>query len=138
MVGQLGGRSVVNGFYIYGPAPTETIEEAAKEAVERLRAGEEKLAISPFCGTNFLLGGVLTTAASAIALGNRNRVGRLPQAVGVAVLGLVASFRLGAEVQRRWTTLPQVGGLQIERVERKNSGTHRVYTRYEESPASPV
>lgn len=138
MVGQLGGRSIVNGFYIYGTAPTEAIEEAAKEAVERLRAGEEKLAISPFCGTNFLLGGALTTIASAIVLGNRNRVGRLPQAVGVAVLGLVASFRLGAEVQRRWTTLPQVGGLQIERVERKNSGAHRVYTHYEEPPENPI
>jgi hypothetical protein len=136
LVGQLGGRSVTNGFYIYGSVSTEAVEEAAREAVQRLRAGEEKLAISPFCGTNFLIAGVLSTVTTALVLGGRNRIGRLPQAFGAATLALIASFRIGAEVQRRWTTQPQVGGLRIERVVQMRGGepaVHRVYTRSPEA-----
>lgn len=134
LVGQLGGRSVTNGFYIYGPASTEAVEEAAREAVQRLRAGEERLAISPFCGTNFLIAGVLSTVTTALALGSRNRIGRLPQAFGAATLALMASFRIGAEVQRRWTTQSQIGGLRIERVVQTRGGEHAVHRVYTHSP----
>ncbi|MBI4236250.1 MAG: hypothetical protein HY688_02690 [Chloroflexi bacterium] len=130
--GRLGGWSVPNGFYIYGPAPTAAVEEAAREAVDRLRQGEEALAVSPFCGTNFLLAGALAAIGVGIVLGRKNRLQRLPQATGIAVLAVLASFRLGSEVQRRWTTQPAVGDLRIEKVVQTRGGRHpihRVYTR---------
>lgn len=131
---------MTSGFYIYGPAPTDAVEEAAREAVDRLRHGEESLAVSPFCGTNFLLAGVLATVGVGLVLGSRNRMQRLPQATGVAVLAVLASFRLGNEIQRQWTTLPAVGDLRIERVVQTRGGrraVHRVYTRLVE-PAQPL
>jgi hypothetical protein len=130
--GQLGGRAVLNGFYVYGPATTEDVESAAKEAIQRLRGGEETLAVSPFCGTNFLVAGAVTTVAATLTLGTRDRLQRLPQAVSMAVLALIWSFRLGGEIQKRWTTLPRVGGLALDRVEQRRGGqhaVHRVYTR---------
>ena len=87
-----------------GPAPTEVIEASAREAVQRLKGGEARLAVSPFCGTNFLLASAVTTISAAVVLGGRGRFQRLPQAVAVGVFALIGSFRVGAEVQRRWTT----------------------------------
>jgi hypothetical protein len=133
-VGQLGGRAVLNGFYVYGPVSTEVLEESAREAVQRLKGGEAGLAVSPFCGTNFLLAGALTTLSAAAVLGNRDRFQRLPQAMGLGVFTLIGSFRAGAEVQRRWTTKADVGRMAVERVVQKRGGrnaVHRVYTQVE-------
>ena len=93
--GRLGGSAKQDGFFVYGPTTADRIEEAANEAVERLRAGESHLAISPFCGTNFLLGGMTTALLTGMILGTRNRVGRLPQAMGLSALALIGSFRAG-------------------------------------------
>ena len=135
VTGQLGGRAVLNGFYVYGPAPTEVIEASAREAVQRLKGGEARLAVSPFCGTNFLLASAATTVSAAVVLGGRGRFQRLPQAVALGVFALIGSFRAGAEVQRRWTTEPNVGTMRVDRVVRKRAGrhaVHRVYTRMDE------
>ena len=134
MIGQMGGRAVLNGFYVYGPAPTEVIEESAREAIQRLKGGEAGLAVSPFCGTNFLLAGTLTTLSAALVLGGRGRFQRLPQAIALGVFAMIGSFRMGAEVQRRWTTDADVGRMSVERVVRKRGGrhaVHRVYTKVE-------
>ena len=130
-VGQLGGRANFDGYFVYGPTTAERIEEAAKEAVERLRKGEGHLAVSPFCGTNFLIGGASTVLLAYVTLGTRNRIGRLPQAMGLSALALIGSFRLGAVVQKRWTTKADIGGLEIKSVRRVSGGNrpvHRVYT----------
>ncbi len=130
-VGQLGGRASFDGFFIHGPTTIERIEEASKEAIERLGAGEGHLAVSPFCGTNFLIGGASTALVAAVTLGTRNRIGRLPQAIAISALVLIASFRLGAVVQKRWTTKAEIGGLKIKNVRRVSGGSrpvHRVYT----------
>ena len=130
-VGRLGGSAKQDGFFIYGPTTVEYIEEAAQEAVERLRAGESDLAVSPFCGTNFLLGGMATALLTAVVLGTGNSVRRLPQAMGLSALALIGSFRAGAYVQRRWTTKADIGGLEIKSVSQvsgSNRPLHRVYT----------
>ena len=130
-VGQLGGRATFDGFFIHGPTTIQRIEEASKEAVERLGAGESHLAVSPFCGTNFLIGGAATALLATVTLGTRNRMGRLPQAIAISAMALIASFRLGGVVQRRWTTKAEIGGLQIKNVRRVSGGNrpvHRVYT----------
>ena len=130
-VGKLGGSAKQDGFFVYGPTTADRIEEAANEAVARLRAGESDLAISPFCGTNFLLGGMTTALLTGIILGRRNRIGRLPQAMGLSALALIGSFRLGGIVQRKWTTKADIGGLEIKSVSQvggANRPLHRVYT----------
>jgi len=140
LYGRLGGRAGLNGFYIFGPATPNDIEIAAREAVDRLRHGEDSLAVSPFCGTNFLLAGALTALGVAVVLGRGNRLQRLPQATAVGVVTLLASFRLGGEVQRRWTTLPAVEGLHIERVVQHRGGRHAVHwvtTRYQQPSLLP-
>ena len=129
--GRLGGNATQDGFFVYGPTTADRIEDAAQEAVERLRAGESDLAISPFCGTNFLLGGATTALVTGIILGRRNRIGRLPQAMGLSALALIGSFRAGAYVQRRWTTKADIGALEIKSVSRLGGAgrpLHRVYT----------
>ncbi len=129
--GRLGGSAKQDGFFVYGPTTADRVEDAAKEAVERLRAGESDLAISPFCGTNFLLGGMTTALLTGMILGTRNRVGRLPQAMGLSALALIGSFRAGAVVQRKWTTKADIGGLEIKSVSQLGGAgrpLHRVYT----------
>ena len=129
--GRLGGSAKQDGFFVYGPTTADRIEEAANEAVERLRAGESHLAISPFCGTNFLLGGMTTALLTGMILGTRNRVGRLPQAMGLSALALIGSFRAGGYVQRKWTTKADIGGLEIKGVSQVSGAyrpLHRVYT----------
>ena len=139
-VGRLGGSAKQDGFFVYGPTTSERIEDAAQEAVERLRAGEAHLAISPFCGTNFLLGGMTTALLTGAILGTRNRVGRLPQAMGLSALALIGSFRAGAYVQRKWTTKADIGGLEIKGVSQVSGAfkpLHRVYTWLPDSVDEP-
>lgn len=129
--GRLGGSAKQDGFFVYGPTTADRIEDAAREAVERLKAGESHLAISPFCGTNFLLGGMTTALLTGMILGTRNRVGRLPQAMGLSALALIGSFRAGGYVQRKWTTKADIGGLEVKGVSQVSGvyqPLHRVYT----------
>ncbi len=58
------GRTVWNGFVIYGDVDSATLAGAAAEALRRLQADEHWLALHPRCGTN-LASGVL----AAVVLG---------------------------------------------------------------------
>ena len=48
----MGGHSNPTGFYLMGGFSKEEIQEAADEAMRRLRGGESELAIHEGCGTN--------------------------------------------------------------------------------------
>src|SRR3972149_11022049 len=74
------GRAAPDGFYIYGDIPTETLTELAHEGLARLQRGESHLAVSPLCGTNLAVAGVLAGLASLFALGGRGRLGGAPRA----------------------------------------------------------
>src|SRR3990172_8390126 len=85
LLGRLGpgvrmvGRATRNGFYVYGDVPTDRLEEAAAEGLARLKRGEAGLAVSPLCGTNLAVAGLLAGGSSLLALGhNRSRLERLP------------------------------------------------------------
>ena len=67
----------------------------------------------------------MTTALlTGAILGTRNRVGRLPQAMGLSALALIGSFRAGGYVQRKWTTKADIGGLEIKGVSQVSGGLH--------------
>lgn len=99
------------GFSLRGRFATDEVESAAREAVRRLEAGERSLAVTPFCGTNIALAGVLAGTAALVARGWRRS--SLPNALAAAVLGAAAAVPAGAWLQRRVTTDPGAAGARL-------------------------
>ncbi len=126
------GRSSPTGFYIYGDIPTDIVKEAAEEALRRLKAGEEELAISPFCGTNAVVTGILATFASLIALSGKNKLLKIPRAILAAILVGIFSHPIGRLVQKYLTTTNDLSDVKIERVEKRGEGDfiyHKIETK---------
>ena len=132
----LGGYSTAGGFFIFGRATLEEVSQAAHEALARLRDGESGLAVSPFCGTNLVAGALLAGAAAALVMGNSRgkRLQRLP-VVGVAAVAATMLARpVGNALQRRYTTLSDARGVEIDGVRQVFAAplrVHRVRTRME-------
>jgi hypothetical protein len=57
----LGGLSTDQGFYLYGQVNLSQLRKAVRVALQRMQAGEWKLAIHPRCGTNLSVALLLTT-----------------------------------------------------------------------------
>lgn len=134
---RLAGHSGTKGFWIIGEVSTEELESAVHEALQRLRSGETALAVHPNCGTNLATAGILAGGLAALAmLGTprrlRDQFDRLPLAITLATLGLVAAQPLGTLLQEQVTTSGIPGALEIVAVLPKTLGglpAHRVLTR---------
>lgn len=128
LLGRLGpglraaGRAAPNGFHIYGDIPSPMVEEAAKEALHRLRHGEASLAVSPFCGTNYVTAGILAGIATTLALGNGPRLKRLPWAILASVWAVLVGWPLGRLAQKHLTTSPDLSQVSIEKISRQGEG----------------
>ena len=122
------GYSMPGGFFVLGNVATDRIEARAHEALTRMQAGEADLAISPFCGTNIVVGAGLTTLGVAMALrfGGGGLRG-LNRAFSNATLALVASRPLGRMVQQRYTTSADVAGMSITGISRHQIGRLTVH-----------
>ena len=130
------GRSDARGFWLYGEVETETVETSVRDALNRMRGGEHKLAIHPNCGTNLVTVGLLGAAATFVALMGSERdeggkFARLP----LIVLGIMAATLfgqpLGMQLQEHVTTLGDPADLQVKSIERRLRGSmvmHRVET----------
>ncbi len=126
---RLAGRAVKDGFYIYGKIPTDALASSAAEALARLQAGEASLAVTPLCGTNIAVTGILTGLASVSALGRGKRIERLPNVFTAAMVGVVAAQPIGQLVQKFITTSPELGGVTITGVRTTAGGViHKVQT----------
>ena len=129
----LGGYSTFGGFFVFGRAPTELVVDASYQALERLREGRRELAISPYCGTNIVVGALLAGLVSSLILGrSKSRIRRIPAAAAGIAIATIASRPLGTALQRHYTTLADLGTLEISRVRRLYAGplsVHRVSTR---------
>lgn len=127
------GRSDAKGFFLYADLPIEDVENAVYRALERLRAGEHRLAIHPNCGTNLLTAGVLSGGAAFVSLqGSKDdrfldRLNRFPLAIMGAVLGLIIAQPLGAKFQKHITTQGDPENLEIESIETAQAGNGRLY-----------
>ncbi len=124
-------RSDQNGFYVYGPVETDELKEAVGEALRRLQAGEHDLAIHPNCGTNIVTAGVLAGLTGImITAGQRRRWWeQLPLVLAATTLALLAAQPIGYLAQERVTTLADVPGVRLSRIERRSWGgtyVHRV------------
>lgn len=134
---RLGGISDAGGYWIYGDVDTEALLLAAREARERLVAGESRLAVHPNCGTNIAIGAL---AAGGLAwmgmLGTKGkpvrRLLRVPAAVLMGLVGYKMAKPLGPMVQEQITTNADVSKLEIVEVVRQDlmgNPVHRVSTR---------
>ncbi|MEX0800040.1 MAG: DUF6391 domain-containing protein [Dehalococcoidia bacterium] len=125
------GRAAPDGFYIYGDIPTDLLNELAHEGLARLQRGEKHLAVSPLCGTNLAVAGILAGLASMVALGSRSRLEGFPGVMMGAILAVVAAQPLGRLVQKHVTTSPELDGVRIVAVEpmgRRFPRLHKVRT----------
>lgn len=125
------GQATTTGFYIYGNVPTEAIQEAATEGLARLQRGESELAVSPFCGTNISVAGIVTGIACLLALGGKNRGRRLPLAILAATWAIIAARPIGRIAQKYLTTSADLTGIRINRITRRGTGTrilHKIET----------
>jgi hypothetical protein len=132
----IAGHSDSGGFWLIGNLTLEETRAAVKEALKRLRAGERQLAIHPNCGTNFVVSGAaagLFGALSMAGAGNKRTalLERLPLAILLSTVALIASRPLGMRVQERITTNGDPGNLQIIDIRQSRRGNlvmHRVET----------
>ena len=125
----IAGYATPGGFHVYGGGSGEAVLKAAVEALDRMRAGERELAVSPHCGTNLVVGALLAGLLSGMLLRDRKR--RLPLAAAAVAGAVCASRPLGALVQRRFTTLASVDSMRVAGVRTMRLGpitVHRVRT----------
>ena len=110
----LAGYSVPGGYLVYGRVSTEMLSAAASQALDRLQSGERELAISPYCGSNLVVGAALAGLfAGAVLYRPGGRLRRLPLVLAGSIVAAVAGRPLGKEAQRRYTTLPDARGVEI-------------------------
>jgi hypothetical protein len=140
---RLAGYSNVGGFWVVGDISTDMLAVAVQEALARLRAGEIGLAIHPNCGTNFVASGFLAGLAAWVSMlgtgsGFRRKAERLPIVIGLVTLTIILANPIGPLLQAKITTQPNIGALEVVRIERsvRNDRSvhqqvpiHRVVTR---------
>ncbi len=133
----LAGHSSSTGFWLLGDVPTEAVGSAVDEALQRMRAGEHKLAVHANCGTNFVTAGTVAGLAGAAAMFGvgrqfKDKLERLPLAASLATIGLILAQPLGLLVQERITTSGQPGDLEVVNIKATRRGriqAHRITTR---------
>ena len=119
---QLSGRSSDHGFIIFGNVPTDQVESAVQEALQRMQSGEHKLAVHPNCGTNLVTAGFMTTAAAWLGFAGRGwRRGweRFPSMMVIMMAVVLFSKPLGMSLQRHITTEGDPGDLRLLSVKRE-------------------
>lgn len=122
------GRAVGDGFYIYGDIPTDRLRELADEALLRLQKGEAHLAVSPLCGTNIAVAGVLAGLGSYAAMGaGPRRLGGISGAVMAAMVAVIAAQPIGRLVQKHYTTSPDLESVRIVSVKPLSKRFFRVH-----------
>lgn len=135
---RLAGRSTDGGFVLVGEVSTEQVEQAAHEALRRMRGGERHLALHPNCGTNLVAAGALTTLAGLVGLRGKPSLDRITWTMVLMMVALLASQPLGMSLQQHITTSGDPGDLEVVSVTRREmrwpfSGApvtvHRVVTR---------
>ena len=119
---RLSGRSSESGFVLLGDVPTEQVEKAVREALQRMKAGEHKLALHPNCGTNLVTTGFLATAVAFLGFaggGWRKSWERFPTMMILMMAVVLLSLPLGMSLQRHFTTEGDLGDMELVSVSRE-------------------
>src|SRR3990172_10541731 len=107
------GRATRDGFYLYGDMEADRVRESTIEALHRLQRGEAHLAISPMCGTNLAVAGLLAGVSSLLALGNRSRLERLPNVLLASMSAVLVAPPLGRLGPKHVTTSPDLSDTEL-------------------------
>ena len=134
----MAGHSDTGGFWLLGDVPTQEVQMAVQEALARMKAGEEHLAVHPNCGTNFVTSGIMAGSAAFVGMLGaggrfRDKLERLPLIATLATLALMVAQPVGLLVQERVTTSGRPKSLEVVEILPNYSGkipSHRVITRY--------
>jgi len=132
---RLSGYSDWKGFWVVGEVPTEMLQAAANQGLQRLEAGEAILAIHPHCGTNYVASGAAAGTVAWLAMlgGDRkSRWNRLPFVVVLSTLAFMVSQPLGPWLQKKVTTQARVGEMKITEITLYQRGMptlHRIKTK---------
>jgi hypothetical protein len=132
----MAGHSDSKGFWLIGDLSTGEVEAAVQEALRRMQAGEENLAVHPNCGTNFATAGTMAGVAGATAMfgvgpRKRDKLDRLALAATLATLALMFAQPVGLFIQRYFTTSGVPETLQVVQIISSQRGklkAHRVIT----------
>lgn len=124
---RLVGRADSTGFNIYGEVSAETLEKACKEALERMKNGEGHLAVHRGCGTQIVVGGLLTGLAAAAAMGRRPKLSRIPDVILATTLAAFVSQPVGLQVQEKITTSADVARARFSGVRKEKLGKFEYY-----------
>jgi len=131
----MAGYSDANGFWLMGEVPTEEIESAVNEALDRMRKGEHDLAIHPNCGTMFVTAGAFAAVAGWLSfVGARtwqDKLFRLPLTLAFATVAIIFAQPIGLTLQANITTDGVVRDLKVASIRKTSSAPamHRVETR---------
>lgn len=120
---RLVGRADARGFNIYGNVPTDLLHKACEEALDRMKHGQGRLAVHPRCGTQIVVGGLLTGLAAALTLGRRPKLSRLPDVLVATTLAAFMAQPLGLTVQEKITTSPDVQGARLVGIRQQHLGS---------------
>ncbi|MEZ4860872.1 MAG: DUF6391 domain-containing protein [Caldilineaceae bacterium] len=93
------GLSDPVGFTIFGELDEYTLRRAVGDALVRLQAGEEQLALHPNCGTNLVTTAALLALASLLVSTRRNIVERFLFTLFLILPVLVFSRNIGMHFQ---------------------------------------
>jgi hypothetical protein len=118
---RIAGRSTNNGFILIGNVPTKEIENAANEALKRMKRGEHHLATHPNCGTNLATTGALTALVGLISFNWNRRQSqwdRFSWMMAFMTLATVVAQPLGMDVQKHITTEGDPGDMEVVGVTR--------------------
>ncbi len=132
----MAGHSDTKGFWLIGDLKTEEVEGAVQEALERMNAGENSLAVHPNCGTNFATAGTMAGIAGAAAMfgvgpRKRDKLDRLALAATLATLALMVAQPAGHFLQKYFTTSGEPGSLRVVEIiptKRGKLNAHRIIT----------
>ncbi len=122
----LSGYSDPFGFTIFGETDLESVRLGVGDALLRLQAGEQTLAIHPNCGTNLVTTGFLVTAVAMIAARKRRPFERFVTMLLWVLPMLIAGKTLGMHLQQ-YTTLADVSDRWVVDVLPIRIGTLRAY-----------
>ncbi len=115
----LSGFAESDSFVLTGPANPEVVLAAAREGLERLQAGERRLALHPRCATVIVSGQAIAVVTFIVVL-----LFMKVTAGGVILALLAALFAarglarpLGLFLERAFTTTTDVAGMHIDRLD---------------------
>lgn len=119
---RLSGRSDDSGFVLIGEVPPELVEQAANDALRRMKQGEHRLAVHPNCGTNLVTTGLLVSLIGFAGLGGSSRkvsFNRLPMVMTAMMGAILYGPALGMKLQKHFTTAGDPGDLELVNVRQR-------------------